>query len=134
MKYLLFLFLNGCTMTPTSAQLDLDQYRWQNRVILLFTTDQEATTYRKQVEALNADPGALRDRDLVVHTVTKKDEVLWRRYSADGAPFRCMLLGKDGGVKLNETEFVPSRRIFTTIDAMPMRRREMRERDQNDRR
>ena len=136
MKYLVFFLLNGCLMTTSNAQLDLDQYRWKNRVIVLLTENFESdkTTYFQQRDTLNTAPEALEDRDLVLLAVTKdfasaQELKLWNRFNPDDAPFRFILIGKDGGVKMDETEFVPPRRIFQTIDAMPMRRREMRERN-----
>ena len=44
-----------------------------------------------------------------------------------GDDFTCMLVGKDGGVKLSSDTPVPAERLSDVIDAMPMRRREMRE-------
>lgn len=41
--------------------------------------------------------------------------------------FHLLLIGKDGGDKLESKEPVPKDRLFDTIDAMPMRLREMRE-------
>jgi hypothetical protein len=47
----------------------------------------------------------------------------------DVAPdvFRVVLVGKDGTEKRRDAEPVTARSIFDTIDAMPMRQREMRE-------
>ncbi|NMG19341.1 hypothetical protein DP116_07665 [Brasilonema bromeliae SPC951] len=42
-----------------------------------------------------------------------------------------VLVGKDGGVKRRETTPVQAKAIFDEIDAMPMRRQEMRERDKS---
>lgn len=43
-------------------------------------------------------------------------------------PFAAVLVGKDGTVKLRSDEPVPAEELFDLVDAMPMRRREMRER------
>ncbi|MCS4120976.1 hypothetical protein GGP45_001318 [Salinibacter ruber] len=43
--------------------------------------------------------------------------------------FRVVLVGKDGTEKRREAEPVSARSVFDTIDAMPMRQREMREQD-----
>lgn len=42
--------------------------------------------------------------------------------------FTVMLIGKDGGIKLSQTSPVTNTELFELIDAMPMRRQEMRER------
>ena len=46
-----------------------------------------------------------------------------------GAGSQVLLIGKDGGVKLRSTEPVSTDELFALIDSMPMRRREMEERD-----
>lgn len=38
-----------------------------------------------------------------------------------------VLVGRDGGVKVRSDEPVPTPDLFARVDAMPMRRREMRE-------
>ena len=42
--------------------------------------------------------------------------------------FTVILLGKDGGVKLRQSRLLPSTQLYALIDAMPMRKQEMRER------
>ena len=44
------------------------------------------------------------------------------------APFAALLVGLDGGVKARTTEAVDPDAWFARIDAMPMRRAELRER------
>ena len=51
---------------------------------------------------------------------------LRRRYHVTASQFRVLLIGKDGGVKLDRTEPVDTVELFATIDAMPMRKDEMR--------
>lgn len=50
-----------------------------------------------------------------------------REHGVEDGRFAVALVGKDGGVKFRADEPVPAREIFGRIDAMPMRRREMRE-------
>jgi hypothetical protein len=53
-----------------------------------------------------------------------------RLYDHFGVPadaFRVVLVGKDGTEKRRDAEPVTARSIFDTIDAMPMRQREMRD-------
>ena len=40
--------------------------------------------------------------------------------------YQNLLIGKDGGVKLKNNSPISNIKIFNTIDAMPMRQREMR--------
>ena len=119
----------------------LEQYQWKNRLILLFGSMSESSV-EKQITELEKDPEGITDRDLLIFHINK-DEVsfilkssnpslsasqLRSRYNIDKNEFRYILIGKDGGVKLNKKEYVPNKDLFSVIDAMPMRQREMRER------
>jgi hypothetical protein len=68
----------------------------------------------EQVEALRADPDGAREREL---------EVLEREALA----FQVELRGKDGGVKARWEDLVGVGELWARIDAMPSRRRELRE-------
>jgi hypothetical protein len=49
------------------------------------------------------------------------------RFRVEDGPFAAVLVGRDGGEKHRSTEPVVPEGLFEVIDAMPMRRREMRE-------
>jgi hypothetical protein len=49
-------------------------------------------------------------------------------FGVANASFRAVLVGKDGGAKLSQPTPLDAARLFATIDAMPMRRDEMRSR------
>ena len=119
----------------------LEQYQWKNRLILLFGPASESSV-EEQITELEKDPAGIKDRDLLIFHVDG-DEVsfigksshpalsaqrLRNRYDIGEDEFRYILIGKDGGVKLNKKEFVPNKDLYSIIDAMPMRQREMRER------
>ena len=54
---------------------------------------------------------------------------LYDRFSVGPGEFRVVLVGKDGTEKRRDPEPVTARSLFDTIDAMPMRQREMRQND-----
>ena len=59
------------------------------------------------------------------------ESLLWVLRERLGLPadsFRAVLIGKDGGAKITAAAPIAPQRLFATIDAMPMRRTEMRER------
>jgi len=58
------------------------------------------------------------------------DEVAAARDDLDIRPeaFALRLIGKDGTVKLSRAQAVPMAEIYTLIDGMPMRQREMQDR------
>ena len=44
--------------------------------------------------------------------------------------FEVFLLGLDGGIKLRQQEIVKTEKLFSLIDGMPMRKAEIRRKDQ----
>lgn len=117
--------------------MNLEAYMWKKRVLLAFAPeDNEAL--RRHREAWTSVSAEVQERDMVRLEVVG-DEVFdgGRRGAADGlrARFRpekrelvVVLVGKDGGEKMRGADLSPPD-VFRTIDAMPMRRREMRERE-----
>ena len=53
-------------------------------------------------------------------------KALRARFGASPSGFRIVLVGKDGGTKLNTTSPLGTGALYATIDAMPMRQNEMR--------
>lgn len=109
-----------------AAGADVQSYRWTARPVLVFGGSPDAPDFARQMEILRAVEEGLLDRDIVVlsDTAPEAPGALRRRFSPEG--FLVVLIGKDGGVKLSQTAPVSAETLFGTIDAMPMRRREMR--------
>ncbi len=122
---------------------DLSAYRWKHRLLLIFApngTDPRLVAFEERTDARKED---MQDRDLLTFRIletgssgrpdmpmTSDDvEALRRRYNAAPGRFTVILIGKDGGVKLVQEERVSLQAIFDLIDTMPMRRREMRQKD-----
>ncbi len=112
----------------------LEALRWRKRVMVVFAPspdDPRLREQRREATVLAAGPD---DRDLHLVVVagdrvegaTDAAAELRRRFHMEPAAFRVLLVGKDGGVKLSEAQVVPAPRFAELIDAMPMRRDEMR--------
>jgi hypothetical protein len=116
----------------------LDSFRWEHRVLLIYTECAEAAS--TMAATLAAADEAIEERDLLWFLVTSgecKDNagslldsaarsslrewiLSWER-----SPTEVRLVGKDGGTKARHAELdLP--RIFALIDSMPMRKAEMR--------
>ncbi len=141
MKFpIIFLSLLSMTIPQNTTAQGLDDYQWKNRIILLVDASPDTDALQSQLAELTSDKKALKETDILIFRVTQ-DAV----YAADGSPSKLkakriyddcdldsdfkgtLLLGKDGGVKLNKPFEVSAQEIFDLIDGMPMRRREMRD-------
>lgn len=97
---------------------DLGALRWKARPVVVFGSGPLADRQRRELR----DPG-VRARDIVVLKGTPQ---MARRLRVQPKGFLFVLVGKDGGVKLTSRSLVSRKRLFGIIDAMPMRRDEMR--------
>ena len=120
----------------------MSTYRWKNRPFVVFAPDEGDPRLERQLEVVRLNNREFVARDMVVLAVTGNEvatvlghgqsltaEQLRSRYNISGGGFRSVLVGKDGSVKLFESEPVSAKRLFELIDSMPMRRQEMRRGD-----
>ncbi len=112
MRFLFCLFLlSGLGGPVWSAQPETAQRR-----LVLSAPDARDPAYREQAAVLLPVWAGLVERDFVIET----------RF---GAPaFSVVLIGKDGGEKLRRQAPLAPAELFAIVDAMPMRREEMRSR------
>ena len=107
---------------------DLAAYRDKARVLVVIAGNPKDPQLERQRAMLaGSDPGR-RERRLEVLTVVGADGVAIRSALRVplGAGFRVLLIGLDGGVKLVRRTPISAVELFTAIDAMPMRRQELR--------
>ena len=118
---------------------DLSEYQWKNRLILLFSP-QTNNMYQQQHDLLRTDQPGLNERDLLVFSVIgdrvvvetdsagiERAAKLREHYRVDESTFTFILIGKDGSEKMRSNTVVTRNELYSIIDAMPMRREEMRE-------
>jgi hypothetical protein len=118
------------TAGQTSAA-SLDAYRERARVLVLSAPDAGDAQLKAQRAALDPVRGGVAERDLVVLEAvgsSAEARALRARLGLPSDRFRAVLVGKDGGAKLTAEAPIPPQTLFSTIDAMPMRRAEMRTR------
>ena len=112
-------------------------FKWKNRLILILVSDITEDVYIKQITELNAHIKGLNERKLLVYHIQhnrykigleaykwQQSKQLYHQYKKSKSPFEIILLGLDGGNKLQSTTFLSCKDLFDTIDAMPMRTRE----------
>ncbi len=114
----------------------LDQLRWKRRVVLVFAPTPEDARLRYQLSEfrrLTAGPDT-RDLHLVVVAGMRVEgasdaaAALRDRFHIVLGGFRTFLIGKDGHAAVRSSAPIPAEEIARTIDAMPMRRDEVKQR------
>jgi hypothetical protein len=147
-RYILFLFcLVGMTMTVGIGEavdaIDLREYQWKNRLLMVFAPSAQDARYQKLAEELESQMHQVIDRDLLVFHVfdigqSRVNQTgisepavkgLQKHFSITSRQFTVVLVGKDGGEKLRRESAVDLDGVFSLIDSMPMRQREIRERE-----
>ena len=83
------------------------------RVLDIYCKDKSDELYIAQSKVLAPDPKGLKIRDIKVNE------------HFGNTAFKITLTGKDGGVKLTSKSVLTLKKLYDTIDAMPMRKSEM---------
>jgi hypothetical protein len=136
--------LSACSSERSDASVDLETYQWKNRLLLIFAPSERHPALRELEDELRDQKAGVLDRDLIVITAAGSGAVRigGRSASGEGAgalrdqfevptgDYTVILIGKDGGEKLRGGAEVRLAQVFRLIDAMPMRRRELNEREQ----
>ena len=120
-----------------SAQY-LSKHRWENRLILILTDDENNSNFQSQLAEFRKDLTGLNERKIIIYQVMPgeyktglngdnktKSARLYNEYKKTDAGFEVVLLGLDGGVKLQQNELLSLEELYAVIDVMPMRRREI---------
>jgi len=105
--FLLLLFLFLSIVPPLPAAPD-------QRILLIAAPSLNDDAYRTQAALLLPALAGLNERDFVVQI----------QFSTKS--FSVVLIGKDGGEKLRRATPLSPEELFAIVDAMPMRRAEMR--------
>ena len=122
----------------------LEEYRWENRILLVKTKSERSEKYAKQLEEFRGAAEALKERKIILYQIVgsqydlidygntshKESGALSKEMTDDilnhKNQFEVILIGLDGGTKYRKTELLTTEELFSIIDSMPMRRAEMR--------
>ena len=135
-----FLVFTGQAQTKPAPKM-LQAYKWENRLVLVFAPTAADAQWQKQQQLLKQAENEMAARDLLTLGVlenqvnspnAKSDnfpssKALRERYNVKPTAFEVILIGKDGGEKYRSQEVINPAKIFQIIDAMPMRKQEMRQ-------
>ncbi|MEL7127746.1 MAG: DUF4174 domain-containing protein [Pseudomonadota bacterium] len=107
---------------------DLQQFVWEKRPIVVFADSPNDPNFGLQMEYLQERVADLAERDVIVLTDTDPGAAGPLREALRPRGFMLVLIGKDGGVKLRKPFPWDVRELSRTIDKMPVRQREIRDR------
>lgn len=141
MKYSSIIFFLLFTLSLQAQKANLKAYRWQHRLLLLISKDNDAVQYNNQLQQLKEHANEFAERKLLILDIRKNkyriitptkttfevsnwitDTSLFEKYALKKEKFSLVLLGLDGGKKLKQTKIITKYKLFAKIDAMPMRR------------
>lgn len=88
-----------------------------HRYLDVYTDNQENKIYTLQIQLLTSDPEGLKERDLII------------RLHSNSHGFRIELTGKDGSKKFSSTKILNLPKLYAIIDAMPMRKQQILEKN-----
>ena len=107
---------------------ELGGYLWVKRPLVIFADTDRDPRFIQQMELLNALPQELIERDVVVLTDTNPAARSALRTKLRPRGFMLVLIGKDGNPYLRKPFPWDVRAISASIDKMPMRQQEIRDR------
>lgn len=130
---------NIAPSTQPEVTFNLSDQQWQHRILLVFAPSEQSPFYRQQQQAWQSRTEAMQERNLklveVLATGASRVDAqpissasvdrLRNQFNIAPEAFAVILIGKDGTEKQRFSQPVDLSEIFSTIDAMPMRQREM---------
>jgi hypothetical protein len=126
---------------------NLNRHKWQNRVLVVKTDDLNNENFIKQLNEFYKDKSGLIERKLVLYKFTDQvfyyndfeteieikydlENFVYRKgLFRDKNCFEVILIGLDGHVKIRQNRIITLTQLFETIDVMPMRKNEIRGKD-----
>jgi len=136
--FLIYLFVGFLIFDSLIGQ-NLEKHRWEKRILIVQTSDQDSKEYVSQLREFKNSTDALKERKLVLYelfdgkyrftdfqkaindqswkVVAKEDRIK----IDERALFKITLIGLDGGIKLEKTQHIKMSDLADIIDAMPMR-------------
>ncbi len=116
------------TVIFNGADVNIDDFKWIARPVVVFATSPADPRFAEQMELLADRVEELVVRDVVVIVDTDDETLSDLRRKLRPRDFMMVLIGKDGGVKLRKPFPYDVRELTRSIDKMPLRQQEIRER------
>jgi hypothetical protein len=118
---------------------DLEQHQWKNRILIVKTNQDSNNLFEKQIREILSDKKGITERKLIIYTANdailkmldfSKNKEIKISNVKEGIlkpkeNFEILLIGLDGGIKLKQDKFLALEKLYSIIDAMPMRKQEL---------
>ena len=111
-----------------AADIAIDDFHWIARAIVVFADSPNDPQFQQQMDLITARIEELAERDAIVITDTDPDARSALRLDLRPRGFMLVLVGKDGETKLRKPAPWDVREITRSIDKMPLRQQEVRDR------
>lgn len=111
-----------------ATSLDLDDFIWLARPVVVFADSPNDPRFRQQMDLLAARPEDLAERDVIILTDTDPAARSDLRLRLRPRGFMLVLIGKDGQIELRKPAPWDTREISRSIDKMPLREQEVEDR------
>lgn len=111
-----------------ASEVDLEDFRWIARPIVVFGESPFDPTFQRQMDLILDRVDELAERDVVLITDTDPAALSAIRERLRPRSFMLALIGKDGEIKLRKPAPWDVRELSRSIDKMPLRLQEMRDR------
>ncbi|GAB4301496.1 MAG: hypothetical protein Kow0058_16380 [Roseovarius sp.] len=109
-------------------EVSLEDFLWRKRPLVVFADSAADPRYVKQMNEITERLEALAERDVVVLVDTDPGQRSALRRKLHPRGFMLVLIGKDGNVYLRKPNPWSVREISRSIDKMPLRQQEIRDR------
>jgi hypothetical protein len=124
----LALVSGAIVMSDGSHAASLGEFNPKNRVLVISAPAGDAAA-EEQRRIYRSEAVGMAERDIILAAAednSERSRQIRSRVSADGKHFQVFLVGKDGHTALSSEKPLTADYLFGKIDAMPMRRDEMR--------
>ena len=138
MKIIALILMTTSLMSDIYSQ-NLEEYQWQKRIFLVISDHEKNNHFVNQIKELNSNKIGLKERKLLIISVLpdqykigltngnwQSSNKLYKKYKAKGISFKVILIGLDGTIKSEKNDLMSNQELFSLIDKMPMRQREIR--------
>lgn len=115
-------------LAQSGDSINLDEFLWKFRPLIIFSDSPDDPRFVRQMQLLETRRDDLVARDVVIVTDTDPAAHTPLREKLRPRGFSLILMGKDGTVYLRKPLPWDTREISRSIDKLPIRRQEIRDR------